>query len=82
MKSGNRDLLLLTKYEVPNSKAMERELAFLNDLLFTVENLHTFCFVNEIIDLNKYKIITKPHLIHQIIRERRIKPFVFIFNKN
>ena len=82
MKSVNRDLLVLTKYEVPDPVAMEQEIEFLNKLLFTVENLHTYCLVNEIIDVNKYKIIRKPYLIHQIIRERNIKPFVFIFNKN
>ncbi len=82
MNLGNRDLLVLTKYEVPDPIAMEQEIVFLNKLLFTVENLHTFCIVNEIVDVNKYKIIRKPHLIHQIIRERNIKPFVFIFNKN
>ena len=82
MNLGNRDLLVLTKYEVPDPIAMEQEIVFLNKLLFTVENLHTFCIVNEIVDVNKYKIIRKPHLIHQIIRERNIKPFVFIFYKN
>jgi len=82
MNLGNRDLLVLTKYEVPDPIAMEQEIVFLNKLLFSVENLHTFCIVNEIIDVNKYKIIRKPHLIRQIIRERNIKPFVFIFNKN
>jgi len=82
MKSVNRDLLVLTKYDVPNPVAMEQEIEFLNKLLFTVENLHTYCMVNEVIDVNKYKIIRKPHLIHQIIRERNIKPFVFIFNRN
>jgi len=82
MISGNRDILVLTKYQVPDPVAMEQELQFLDKLLFKVENLHTFCIVNEIIDLNKYKIIKKHHLIHQIIRERSIKPFVFIFNKN
>jgi len=82
MKSGNRDLLVLTKFEVPNAEAMEQEVSFLNNLLFTVENLHTFCIANEIIDVNKYKIIQKPYLIQQMIRERTIKPFVFIFNKN
>jgi len=82
MKSVNRDLLVLTKYDVPDPVAMEQEIEFLNKLLFTVENLHTYCMVNEVIDVNKYKIIRKPHLIHQIIRERNIKPFVFIFNRN
>ena len=82
MKSVNRDLLVLTKYEVPDAVAMEREIDFLNKLLFTVENIHTYCIVNEIINVNKFKIIRKPHLIHQIIRERNIKPFIFIFNRN
>lgn len=82
MNTGNRDLLLLTKYEKSDSVAMKLELKFLNDLLYRVESLHHFCIVNEIIDVNKYKIFTKPYQVHKISRERRIKPFVFIFNKN
>jgi len=82
MNSGNRDLLVLTKYDVPDAVAMEQEVEFLSKLLFKVENLHTFCIVNEIIDVNRYKIVTRPHRIHKIIREESIKPFVFIFNKN
>jgi len=82
MKSADRDLLVLTKYETPDPTAMENELVFLNKILFSVENLHTFCIVNEIIDINKYKIVRKPYLIHQIIREWNFKPFVFVFNKN
>lgn len=75
-------MLVLTKYEVADLVAMKHEVEFLNKLLFTVENLHTFCIVNEIIDVNRFKIVTKPHRIHKIIRESNIKPFVFIFNKN
>jgi hypothetical protein len=82
MNTNNRDLLLLTKYEENNASAMEVELKFLNDLLYNVESLHNYCIVNEVIDVNKYKIFTKPFQIHKITRERRIKPFVFIFNKN
>ncbi len=82
MNTGNRDLLLLTKYEKPDSVAMKLELKFLNELLYRVESLHHFCIVNEIIDVNRYKIFTKPYQIHKITRERRIKPFVFILNKN
>ena len=82
MNSGNRDLLVLKKYEITDAVAMEQEVAFLSKLLFKVENIHTFCIVNEIIDLNRYKIVTKPYLIHKIIRESNIKPFVFVFNKN
>ena len=82
MNTSNRDLLLLTKYENPDSDAMKLELKFLNELLYKVESLHHYCIVNEIIDINRYKIFTKPFQIHKITRERKMKPFVFIFNKN
>ncbi len=82
MNKSNRDLLLLTKYESSDAAAMQLELKFLNDLLYKVESLHHYCIVNEIIDINKYKIFMKPYQIHKITRERNMKPFVFIFNKN
>jgi hypothetical protein len=82
MNTNNRDLFLLTKHEKQNSDAMKLELKFLNELLYKIESLHHYCIVNEIIDVNRYKIFTKPFQIHKIINERKIKPFVFIFNKN
>lgn len=82
MKTGNRDLLVLMKDDSISAEAMEREVELLNTLLFGVESLHSFCIANEVIDVNKYKIIQKPHLIQQAIREKSHKPFVFICNKN
>ncbi|MBS1739315.1 MAG: hypothetical protein JST88_02120 [Bacteroidetes bacterium] len=44
------------------------------------QRLHTHQL--EIIDLQRYKIITKPKIVYQAIRERAQEPFVFIFGKN
>lgn len=82
MKTGNRDLLVLMKHDSISEAAMEHEIDLLSSLLYSVESLQSFCIANEVIDINKYKIIQKPHLIQQAIREKSYKPFVFICNKN
>jgi len=82
MNTPNRDLLVLTGKTKMNRQQLEQQVELLNDLLYHVENLNAFCIANEVIDVNKYKIIQKPHIILQIIREKSLKPFVFISNKN
>lgn len=82
MKTPNRDLLVLTGKITMDPKELEHQVELLNDLLYHVEGLNAFCTANEVIDLNKYRIIHKPHLIQQIIREKSLTPFVFISNRN
>ncbi|HVM87292.1 MAG TPA: hypothetical protein VMT76_03825 [Puia sp.] len=82
MKTPDRDLLVLVKDEHMNEKFMEQALEQLNEMLFHYETLEKFCNVHEIFDLNKYKIINRPHLMQQIIRQKELKPFQFISNKN
>jgi hypothetical protein len=82
MKTPDRDLLVLVKDEYMSEKFMESELEQLNEMLFHFETIEKFCVVHEIFDMNKYKIISKAHLMQQIIRQRELKPFQFICNKN
>lgn len=82
MKSAKRDLLVLSKNNSANQREMELEVEKLHDLLFQAESLDNFCIANEIIDLNKYKIIDHPEKIQKIISTNKIKPFLFINNKN
>jgi len=82
MKTGNRDLLVMPKNNILGSQDMEHEIELLNELLYHVESLQSFCVANEVIDINRYKIIQQPQLIQRVIRERSHKPFVFICNKN
>jgi len=70
------------KEDALSQEAMEHEVEVLNSILYSVESLHSFCVANEIIDVNHYKIIQKPHLIQKTIREKGHKPFVFVSNKN
>jgi F0F1-type ATP synthase alpha subunit len=82
MKTSDRDLLVLVKDEYMNEKFIENELERLNEMLFHYETIEKFCTVHEIFDLNKSKIIDKPQPMQQLIRQKQLKPFQFVCNKN
>jgi len=82
MKPSNRDLLVLTKDVSIDKVQMERQVEQLHKILIAVESMQNFCTVNEIIDFNRYKIIDNPARIERMISQNKIKPFVFISNKN
>ena len=82
MNPRNRDLLVLTKKELMNQAELEHEIELLNDLFFLVESSNAVCIANEVIDVNRYKVIKKNHQVRHILKEQRLKPFVFISNKN
>ncbi len=82
MKPFNRDLLVLSKKVSMDPVELEHEVELLHEILFHVESLPNFCICTEVVDVNRYKIIHKAHLIEQIIREKKLKPFQFFFNKN
>ena len=82
MKACNRDLLVLVKDEHMNEKSMERELEQLNDPFFHFETIETFCCAHEVFDANRRKTLHKRDSIQRIVRQRDLKPFFFICNKN
>ena len=82
MNNPNRDLLVLFKQELMTQQAMEHEVSLLHDLLYNVERLDNLVAAHELIDLNKYKIISKQIPIKRYLRTGKEKPFVFLNNKN
>lgn len=82
MTNGVRDLLFVSKYSTLSDLEMEKEMQLLNQLLYGVESMSTSALVNEVIDLNRYKIIRKPWQVARAIRQKSNKAFVFIYNKN
>ena len=54
----------------------------LNRILKSVENFSVFCGANEIFDLNHYTIVHRPYEIQEILQSEKLRPFVFIINKN
>lgn len=82
MNGKNRDLLVLSSAAGKNPYLLKKELAILNQILFETENWKVFSVANEIIDINRHKIIRETFLIQKILTEKRQKAFVFTCNKN
>ena len=75
-------MLVLVKDEHMNEKSMEHELEQLNDLLFRFETIESFCMAHEIFDISRHKTLCKRDNIQRVIREKELRAFFFICNKN
>jgi hypothetical protein len=82
MNNTNRDLLVLFNQELMTPQAIEHEVELLHGILYSVECLDNIVTAHEVIDVNKYKIFNTPQQLQSIIRQRELKPFVFLNCKN
>jgi hypothetical protein len=82
MKSPNRDLLVLLKDETMSEQAIEMEVDRLNKMLFSVEKGGSSLRAYELIDLNKFKIIQDKKTLSMALRQKELKPFLFLNNMN
>jgi hypothetical protein len=82
MNNPNRDLLVLFNHEIMTQKAIEHEVEQLHQLLYAIEGIDNLIITHEIIDLNKYRIINKDLRLRKLLRQRELKPFVFLNCKN
>ena len=78
----NRDIIVLGDHtKLMNKEELELHIQQIETLLYTIERTDAYYAVSEIIDINRYKVISARAQIKQILREKE-KPFVFLFNKN
>ena len=82
MNKSNRDLLVLFKEELMTPQSIEHAVELLHELLYDVERIENLVTAHEVINLNKYKIYNKFHIVRDTIRKKELKPFVFLNNKN
>ena len=82
MNKFNRDLLVLFKEELMNPQAIEHEVEMLHELLYSVERIDNLIVAHEVINVNKYKIISDKNIIRTTLRRNELKPFIFLNNKN
>jgi hypothetical protein len=82
MNKFNRDLLVLFKEELMNPQAIEHEVEMLHELLYSVERIDNLIVAHEVINLNKYKIISDKSIVRMTLRENELRPFIFLNNKN
>ncbi len=82
MNNPNRDLLVLFNHEIMTQKAIEHEVEQLHQLLYSIEGIDSLIIAHEILDLNKYRVINNDIQLRKLIRQRELKPFVFLNCKN
>ena len=82
MNKSNRDLLVLFKEDMMSPQAIEHEVELLHELLYVVERIENLIIAHEVININKYKIQNSFQIIREAIRMKKLKPFVFLNNKN
>jgi hypothetical protein len=82
MDSAKKDLLVIAKKQQLSETAFKQEIAFLTKVLYSEQNTHSFYLATQVIDINRFKIIQKPHLIQRLLKNNGNKPFIFICNKN
>jgi hypothetical protein len=82
MNRINRDLLVLFNQELMSPQAIEHEVDMLHELLFDVERMDNLVRAHELIDLNKYKVISNALVLKTTIRKQDLKPFIFLNCKN
>ena len=82
MNKFNRDLLVLFKEELMNPQAIEHEVEMLHELLYSVERMDNLIVAHEVINVNKYKVISDKNIIRATLRQNELKPFIFLNNKN
>ena len=73
---------MLFKEELMTPQSIEHAVELLHELLFDVEKIENLVTAHEVINLNKYKIYNKFHIVRDTIRKKELKPFVFLNNKN
>lgn len=82
MNNPNRDLLILFNQELMTPQAIEHEVELLHELLYGVERIENLIIAHEVIDLNKYKVISKAPELRSTLRQKILKPFVFLNCRN
>ncbi len=82
MKGIKRDIIILRKESFPNKQSLEQEVMLLNDMLQAIEKSEKMASSFELIDLNRFRVITKSHLVSKAIKYAISKPFEFLINKN
>lgn len=80
---NKRDLLLLFKHDYVNQRSLDLELERLYEMLYDVHSYERSLTEGyEVIDLNRYKILQKPHQILRVMNRGELKPFIFLSSKN
>lgn len=70
----------MLKTELLSDEEIEQEVISIDRMLSHVESVSGFCKAHELV--NRHRITQKSIKIEKAIRQRELKPFQFLLNKN
>ena len=82
MNNSNRDLLVLFNHDLMTPRAIEQEVEMLHEMLYEVECIDNVVAAHEVIDINRYKIVSGSKSLRQTLRQKELQPFIFLNCKN
>jgi len=77
----NREIVVVSEI-LRSGIDREKELEYIHRLLSQKELPDQLCRIYEILDLNRYKVISHPGLVKKVLLRKDKKTFEFLFNKN
>ncbi len=82
MKRLTRDLLLIRKDIDPSDSEIEKEVSDLHALLQSVETVDALSVAYELIDMNRFKVLHDFTSVSKAVKQKSLKPFQFLVNRN
>jgi hypothetical protein len=80
---NKRDLLLLFKHDYVNRRSLDLELERLYEMLYDIHSYEKSLSQSyEVIDMNRFRILQKPHQVLRVLNRGELKPFIFLGSKN
>ena len=82
MKPLSRDLLILRNQSKYSETEIEREAAFIQDMLPATETLERLCRVMEVVEISRHRISNHPKILERTLRQKTLRSFQFIHHRN
>ncbi len=80
--NGNRDLMVVLRENHTDAEWLNAETEWLNKMLNRVELTSNLARSCEVLNLSRFKIEKKYDRVLKALKEKSLKPFIFVFNKN
>lgn len=79
---GNRDLMVVMRAAHSDAEMLYAETEWLNAVLNQVESTANLARCSEVINIPRYKVERKYEQVLKALKQKELKPFVFLFNRN
>lgn len=73
---------MIRKDIYPTDNSIEKEVSNLHSLLQSVETVEALSVAYELIDMNRFKVLHDVISVSKAVKQKTLKPFQFLVNRN